>query len=336
MLDLLIDKLQDTRFLAMVFAAVAAMATVITLAMPLLAGDTLEKRMKAVALEREKMRQRERMRMAQSQKVSLRSSPKAYMQKVVERFNLSKWVGQEAAREKLMQAGYRGQGPYVAFLFFRMVAPLTMLVGSSIYVFAIGNLDQPLSVKIGICLGAAWLGMQLPFLFLKNKIQHRKLSVIRAFPDALDLLLICVESGMSIEAAFRRVSEEIGTQSIPLAEELTLTTAELSYLPDRRQAYENLAMRTDLDGVKSVCLALQQAERYGTPMAQTLRVMSQENRDMRMSEAEKRAAALPPKLTVPMILFFLPVLFVVILGPAAIRVMATQDTSTDSPVGKMK
>jgi tight adherence protein C len=117
------------------------------------------------------------------------------------------------------------------------------------------------------------------------------------------------------------VAGEVGTQSIPLAEELTLTTAELSYLQDRRQAYQNLATRTNLEGVKSVCMALQQAERYGTPMGTTLRVMAQENRDMRMSEAEKKAAGLPPKLTVPMIVFFLPVLFVVILGPAAIRVM---------------
>jgi tight adherence protein C len=148
------------------------------------------------------------------------------------------------------------------------------------------------------------------------------LSIKRAFPDTLDLLLICVESGMSIEAAFRKVSDEIGTQSVALAEELTLTTAELSYLPDRRQAYENLAKRIDLDGVKSVCMALQQSERYGTPLATMLRVMAQENRDMRMSEAEKKAAGLPPKLTVPMILVFLPVLFSVILGPAAIKVMA--------------
>ncbi len=129
---------------------------------------------------------------------------------------------------------------------------------------------------------------------------------------------------MSIEAAFKKVSEEIGSQSIPLAEELTLTTAELSYLQERRQAYENLAKRTDIDGVKSVCMALQQAERYGTPLGSTLRVMAQENRDMRMSEAEKKAAGLPPKLTVPMILFFLPVLFVVILGPAIIKVMGIQ------------
>jgi tight adherence protein C len=165
--------------------------------------------------------------------------------------------------------------------------------------------------------------MHLPMLFIKNKITRRQLSIRRAFPDALDLLLICVESGMSIETGLKRVAEEIGSQSIPLTEELSLTTAELSYLPDRRQAYENLAKRTNLEGVKSVCMALQQAERYGTPMAQTLRVMAQENRDMRMAEAEKKAAALPPKLTVPMILFFLPVLFVVILGPAAIRVMET-------------
>jgi tight adherence protein C len=157
---------------------------------------------------------------------------------------------------------------------------------------------------------------------LKNQIKKRQLSIRRAFPDTLDLLLICVESGMSIEAAFLKVSQEIGSQSVPLAEEFTLTTAELSYLPDRRQAYENLAKRTDMEGVKSVCLALQQAERYGTPLANALRVMAQENRDMRMMEAEKKAAALPPMLTVPMILFFLPVLFVVILGPAVIKVMA--------------
>ncbi len=322
MIDFIIERLHDTRFLTMVLAAIAAAATIITLAMPLLASDTLGKRMNAVALEREKMRQRERERMMRNEKVSLRAAPKQYMQSVVEQFNLSKWVGKEEAREKLMQAGYRGQGPYVTFLFFRMVVPLIMLVGSLLYVFLLADFDQPATVKVGLGLFAAYVGMQLPSLFLKNKIQHRKLSISRAFPDALDLLLICVESGMSIEAAMRRVSEEIGSQSIALAEEMTLTTAELSYLPDRRQAYENLAKRTDLDGVKSVCLALQQAERYGTPMAQTLRVMAQENRDMRMSEAEKKAAALPPKLTVPMIVFFLPVLFVVILGPAAIKAMA--------------
>jgi tight adherence protein C len=247
------------------------------------------------------------------------------MSKVVERFNLTKWLAQEAAREKLVQAGFRGQAPYVTFLFFRMIAPVVLFAFASFYLFVVIELDQPPTVKAAMCIGAAYIGMHLPYVFLKNRIAKRQLSIRRAFPDALDLLLICVEAGMSIEAAFKRVSEEIGSQSVALAEELTLTTAELSYLQDRRSAYENLAKRTDLEGVKSVCVALQQAERYGTPLGTTLRVLSQENRDMRMSEAEKKAAALPPKLTVPMILFFLPVLFIVILGPAAIRVMATQD-----------
>ena len=321
MIDLLIAKLHDPRFMAMLFAAVAAFATVLTLAMPLLAGDNLEKRMKTVAIEREKIRQRERERLARGEKVALRTSPKQYMKTVVERFNLAKWVGQEEARMLLVQAGHRGQGPYVAFLFFRMVTPIVALAVTALYVF-FGELDQPPMIKMLMCLAAAFAGMQAPKFFIKNQIQRRQVSIKRAFPDALDLLLICVESGMSIEAAFRRVSGEIGSQSVPLAEELTLTTAELSYLQERRQAYENLAKRTNLDGVKSVCMALQQAERYGTPLGTALRVMAQENRDMRMSEAEKKAAALPPKLTVPMILFFLPVLFVVILGPAAIRVMA--------------
>src|SRR6202163_2987135 len=322
MLDLLVDAVSNPRLLAMVFSALAAIATVLTLAMPLLATDSLSKRMKSGALEREQLRQRERERLARGEKITLRRSPKQYMQSIVDQFNLNKWVGQETARAMLVQAGYRGQAPYVTYLFFRMLMPAVMLVFSALYVFVILDLDQPPMVKVGICLAATYLGMHVPSLFLKNRIQHRQLSVKRAFPDALDLLLICVESGMSIEAGFRRVSGEIGSQSIPLAEELTLTTAELSYLQDRRTAYENLAKRTNLDGVKSVCMALQQAERYGTPMAQTLRVMAQENRDMRMSEAEKKAAGLPPKLTVPMILFFLPALFIVILGPAAIRVMA--------------
>jgi tight adherence protein C len=321
MLDLLIDKLHDTRFLAMLFAAVGAIATVVTLAMPLLSSDMLDKRMRAVALEREKLRQRERERLARGDKISLRQSPKQYMLTIVERFNLNKWVGQETARALLVQAGYRGQAPYITYLFFRMVTPAVVLLASLFYVFVVFKLDQPAPVKVGACLFATYLGMQLPSVFLKNQIQRRQLSIKRAFPDALDLLLICVESGMSIEAGFRRVSGEIGARSIALAEELTLTTAELSYLQERRQAYENLAKRTNLDGVKSVCIALQQAERYGTPLGQTLRVLAQENRDMRMAEAEKRAAALPPKLTVPMILFFLPCLFVVILGPAIIKVM---------------
>jgi tight adherence protein C len=234
MSQIIIGILNDTRLLAMILAGIAAVATVLTLAMPLLASDPLPRRMKSVALEREKIRQRERERMARGEKISLRATPKQFMQRAVENFQLNKWVGQEEAREKLVQAGYRGHAPYVTYLFFRMVTPIAALLISVLYVFFILKLDKPITVKIGICLFATYVGMHLPWLFLKNKIQKRQLSIRRAFPDALDLLLICVESGMSIEAAFRKVSNEIGSQSIALAEEFTLTTAELSYLPDRR------------------------------------------------------------------------------------------------------
>ncbi|QQN65162.1 type II secretion system F family protein [Bradyrhizobium diazoefficiens] len=320
MVDLLVTKLHDVHFMTMLLAAIAASATVYTLVMPLFAGEGLSKRMKAVASERERIRQRERERLNKTEKVSLRQTPKQLVSKVVEDFNLTKWLAQEAARDKLIMAGYRGQAPYVTFLFARMVAPLVLFVGSVLYVFLIAHMDRPMPIKIGICVGAAYLGLQAPMLFLRNAISKRQLSIKRAFPDALDLLLICIESGMSVEMAFRKVATEIVGQSIALSEEFTLTTAELSYLQDRKVAYENLAKRTGLEGVKSVCLALQQAERYGTPLGQSLRVMAQENRDMRMNEAEKKAAALPPKLTVPMILFFLPVLFVVILGPTGIKI----------------
>jgi tight adherence protein C len=277
--------------------------------------------MKAVAIERNKIRAREREKLGRDDRVDLRREPKAYMRFIVERLHLRKYLGEEEMRSLLNKAGYRGQAPHFVYLFFRLVTPIAMFVATLVYVFVIIKFDQPLMVKVGVAIGAAWLGLKIPDLFLKNMIKRRQLSIKRAWPDALDLMLICVESGMSVDAAFRKVSEEIGSQSIPLAEELTLTTAELSYLQDRRNAYDNLADRTGLDSVKAVCTALVQAERYGTPLSQALRVLAQESRDMRMAEAEKKAAGLPPQLTVPMILFFLPVLFVVILGPAAIRIM---------------
>ena len=323
MLDFLIAKLHEARFMTMLLAAIAASATAYTLIMPLFATGGLEKRMKAVASERERIRQRERERLSKTEKVTLRQTPKQLVSKVVEDFNLSKWLAQEAALEKLTMAGYRGHAPYVTFLFFRLVTPLVLFLGTVLYVFVISHMEKSMPIKIGICIADAYLGLQAPMLFLKNAITKRQRSIKRAFPDALDLLLICIESGMSIETAFRRVSGEIVTRSVALSEEFVLTTAELSYLQDRKVAYENLAKRTGLEGVKSVCLALQQSERYGTPLGQSLRVMAQENRDMRMSEAEKKAASLPPKLTVPMILFFLPVLFIVILGPSGIKVAET-------------
>src|SRR3974390_154675 len=318
-----VENLLNPQNVATLLAAVAAIATVLTVAMPPVFVDPLARRMRGVAFEREKLHQQERERLAQQkQKATLRTSPKQFVQVLVERLNLAKWLGQEEERQKLSQAGYRGQAPYMTFLVMRMVMPLALSVLAVFYLFFLLDLKHPPIVKLGACIAVAWMGLQLPMLLLKNQIQRRQLSINRAFPEALDLLLICVESGMSIEAAFRKVSEEIGSQSVPLAEELRLTTAELSYLPNRRQAYDNLVKRTDLLGVRSVCMALQQAERYGTSLGTMLRTMAQENRDMRMAAAEKKAAGLPPKLTVPMIVFFLPALIVVILGPSAIKIMA--------------
>ena len=321
MIELVYDRLSDARFMTTLFTAIAVFATIYTLAMPYISGDGLDRRMKTLAVERGQIRAREREKLARGEKVNLRPTPKAFMQNIVESLDLKKWVGEDEIKATLMQAGYRGQGPQVTFLFFRLVAPIGMFIATALYVFVLVPINQSAMMKVGMCIAAAYLGIKLPQLFLKNVITRRQQSVRRAFPDALDLLLICVESGMSIDSAFKRVSQEVGSQSVPLAEELTLTTAELSYLQDRRMAFENLSTRTGIDGVKAVCTALIQAERYGTPLAQALRVLAQEIRDQRMSEAEKKAAALPPKLTVPMILFFLPVLFIVIMGPAAIRVM---------------
>ncbi|MEM1044707.1 MAG: type II secretion system F family protein [Pseudomonadota bacterium] len=325
MLDLVFESLLDPQFLLIMFTAIAVAATIFTVSMPLLERDALQNRMKVVATEREKIRARERARLeVEKKRGSLRNaSAKSYMQDLVERFNLRKALADDNTGSQLKMAGYRGQAPIIVFLFARFVLPFILLVLSALYIFVIVPLDRPVGIKIAICIGVAGFGLFLPNIFIKNQIAKRQLSIRRAWPDSLDLMLICVESGMTIEVAFRRVAQEIGSQSIALAEELTLTTAELSYLQERRQAYDNLAARTGVDGVKAAVVALTQAERYGTPLGATLRVMADENREMRMIEAEKKAAGLPPKLTVPMIIFFLPVLFGVIMGPAVMQAMDT-------------
>src|SRR3982751_406891 len=175
MIDFLIAKMHDPRFMTMLLAAIAASATAYTLIMPLLAGEGLTKRMKAVASERERLRQGERHRLSKSEKVSLRQSPKQLVSKVVEDFNLTKWLAQEAARNKLIMAGYRGQAPYITFLFARLVTPVVLFVGTVLYVFVIANLQKSMPVKIGICVGMAYLGLQAPMLFLSNAISKRQL-----------------------------------------------------------------------------------------------------------------------------------------------------------------
>lgn len=308
--------------LLMFSAAVSVGASVLVVSWPYFARDQLSTRMAQVANERERIRLRERARLnPERNQLSLRREPKKLFKDIVDRFDLAKQAGDGELAQKLRMAGHHGHGPVVTFLAIRALAPLGMFLLTAIYVFLILRLQHPLFIKLGIAVGAACLGYYGPLIYLRNKIAKRQEVIRRSWPDALDLLLICAECGMGIESALRKVSEEIGSQCPELAEELSLTTAELSYLQDRRKAYENLAERTGLDGVKAVVTSLIQSEKYGTPLSQSLRVLAQENRDMRMSEAEKKAAGLPPKLTVPMILFFLPVLFAVIITPAVIQVM---------------
>ncbi len=315
----------SVQFLIAAFSALAVGATAFTLAQPFFERDKLAARMKTAALEREQIRARERARLAEeSKRAGLRQEPKEYMRTVVDRFDLRNALSDSKTVERLRIAGYRGQAALVAFLFARVTLPLLFFAAALFYIFVVIEWEQTLIIKLSAAIGAAYAGFYAPVLYVSNVASKRQTSIRRAWPDSLDLMLICVESGMSIEAAFRKVAEEIGTQSAELAEELILTTAELSYLESRRQAYENLASRTGLEGVRSAMTSLIQADRYGTPLGQSLRVLAQENRDERMMAAEQKAAALPPKLTVPMILFFLPVLFVVILGPAAIELMAQQ------------
>jgi tight adherence protein C len=321
MIDLIYSFL-NRRFILSLLAAIATVATILTIAMPLLQTDALARRMKSVASERERIRARERERLFESKKVSLRREPKAYMKEIVERFNLSKWLGTDEAKRQMTMAGFRGPQVEVGFLFFRLVTPIALFLFALLYVFFLSNLNWPVTFKFGVAIAAAYLGIKAPELYLSNQIAKRQKSMTRAVPDAIDLLLICVESGMSIELAFRKVAQEVGAQSIALAEELTFTTAELSYLPDRRVAFENLGSRTGVDALKQIATVLNQAERYGTPLGTALRVVAQESRTRGMSDAEKKAAALPPKLTVPMILFFLPVLFAVVITPAVIQVRA--------------
>lgn len=303
-----VEAFMNPQLLVMILAAAATFATVLTVAMPLVSRDRMAFRMKSMATERDKMRAARMAEFAKEGQGRLRQTPKGFMQQIVNRLNLRKAFDTDEVRDLLKMAGLRGQAPLVAYMFFRLVMPIIVTIVALIYLFGIANLQHPPIAKFGIAIAAGYAGFYLPNVFLKNLVQKRQASITSAFPDALDMLLICVQAGMSIEAAFGKVSKEVSSQSLELAEEFSLTTAELSYLQDRRIAFENLGKRTGIAGIKAVATALIQAERYGTPVGQALRVMAKENRDMRMSEAERKAAALPPKLTVPMIVFFLPVL----------------------------
>ena len=317
-MDIIELAADPTNFLTM-GVGVLTFATVATLAAPLAKRDTLGVRLKAVANRREELKRRSREALKGK---SLRRTDETLYRRVVERLQLSRLLEDPKVVDRLAEAGYRGPGPISTFYFFRFVMPFVVALLFAIYLFAINPAFMGLSVNMRAAVSFLGLGLGFyaPNIYISNQAQKRCQSIAAVFPDALDLLLICVEAGMSIEAAMQKVAGEIGVNSVELAEELSLLVAELSYLPERRMAYEGMSKRINYPGVRSVMTAMIQSERYGTPLGNALRVMAKENRDLRMSAAEKKAAALPAKLTVPMILFFLPVLFIVILGPAAIHV----------------
>lgn len=253
----------------------------------------------------------------------VRREPRKIFMDIVRSLDLVSEAENEETIRLLQRAGYRGRSPVITYLALRIISPLAVFCVALFYVFVVIKPNVPVPALVAFVALCSISAYYLPMAFLRNRITKRQTSIRRAWPNALDLLLICVESGMSSEASFRKVTQEIGLDSPALAEELSLTTAELAYLPDRRTAYENLATRTDIAAVKSTIVGLIQSEKHGTSLGQALRVLSRESREGRMADAEQKAAALPPKLTVPMIIFFLPVLFAVILAPMIIQALAS-------------
>jgi tight adherence protein C len=317
-----VEFLTNTDNIATAIAGVGVFASVAVLTSPRFQGSNLESRLKSVANRREELRRRSREAMAGRQG-SLRHTDEGVYKRIVERLQLSRFLEDPNLVDKLAQAGLRGPSAVSRFYVARVVCPFVFGAVAGFYLFVVNGFGFTLVMRGVLSFAAFVLGLWAPNIYITNVAQKRRDSIVAVFPDALDLLLICVESGMSIEAAILKVGQEVGGASIELAEELALLAAELSYLPERRMAYEGLAKRTNHPGIKAVTTAMIQAERYGTPLGNALRVMAKENRELRLAAAEKKAASLPPKLTVPMIVFFLPTLFLMIMGPAIMRISDT-------------
>ncbi|GLQ24952.1 type II secretion system protein [Algimonas ampicilliniresistens] len=309
-----IQMLMNAGYLALAFLLAA---TVYVIVAPMFEADQLKKRMASVSSARDTLRD-DRMKQLNAEK-TLRAGDKGLASRWVDRFSLEKLLEASDLKDKMAQAGMRGQGPIYKFYFFRMILPIALGTFGLLFLVIMNTPGWEMLQRLGATLALTLFGYYLPGIYVKNTANKRLASIMAVFPDALDLLLICIESGMSVELAFARVGDEMAENSVELAEELHLTTAELSYLSSRRAAFENLARRNNHVGIRSVATSLIQAERYGTPLGDSLRTMANENRQLRMMAAEKKAASLPAKLTVPMIVFFLPVLFIVILTPAAMR-----------------
>lgn len=304
-------------------AVLAAFITVAALALPFLFTGSTSKRVKMVSNRRKEL-SREQMDGLASKGSSIRQRQSQtrddVMKKILRALKLDEALSSKELKSSLAQAGYRSQSALVMFTFARFAMAIGAFVVALIVISAWKNFPYPLPVKALMMAAAAAVGFYLPKVFITNAAQKRQVELNSGFADALDLMVICVEGGLSVEGAFDRVTNEIATKSPALAQEFGLTSAELAYLGNRHKAYMNFAERTGLPAIKSLATTLVQSEKYGTPVGQALKVLSQERREERMSAAEKKGASLPAMLTVPMILFFLPPLFMVVIGPAAIRI----------------
>ena len=309
--------------LILTLAFAGSFAAILAITLPFLQRDQRAARLKIVTRRREELSQQQRERVAQES--TRRRRPQAHvnlMKALLGRLNLENLTSSRELKQQLAAAGWRSQSAVFNYVFARV----GMAVITALIVFLFLTYSQKFAQPIIIALLASGLsavcGFYLPKIMVHNAIQKRQEAMTSSFPDSLDLLMICVESGLSIEAAFGRVTDEISEQAAILSQELGHTSAELAFLGDRRQAYANFAERTGLPAAKSLSTALIQSEKYGTPVGTALKILAQENRDDRMAKAEKKAGSLPAQLTVPMIVFFLPVLFIVIIGPAVIQMMA--------------
>lgn len=313
----------DAQTLILLLFSALAFVTVIGLALPFIAKDQVQERIKLLSERREELRRQMRARLEQKKRSvrELQTGRVGLMKAVIDKLNLNAMLEQPKLKQKLLQAGWRGQAPKITFTFLRLALPLVFGGAALLLLFGSSKFELPALMKFLIAAAAALFGYGLPNLMVSNAAAKRRQELLSSFPDALDLMVICIESGMSLEAAMAKVSEEMAADAAVLSQEFGFVAAELAYLGDRRKALENLSERTGLPAVKSFVTALVQAEKYGTPLGVSLRVVSQENRNSRMARAEEKAASLPAKLTVPMMMFFLPVIFIVILGPTIIQAM---------------
>ena len=269
----IVKTLTDPTLIAGTLAAGACFATVITLAAPMMAEDRLGSRLKEVAKRREELRKKSRAELNKNTTGLSHKSANQFAKGMVDKLQLSKRLADDSLVEKLVRAGLRGQAAQTMFYFYRAALPIGFGLAALFYALVFGG-HYSFNIRMGIVVGAVAVGFYAPNIYLTNRAAKRRDKIMQAFPDSLDMMLICVESGMSIEMALQRVGTEIATASVELAEEFSLTTAELSYLPERRMAYENLARRTNHAGVKSVAMALTQAEKYGTPVGTALRAFA--------------------------------------------------------------